>query len=306
MMKSQEQVASAKADGPGAQLRNARTARGLSIDDVARSLNLSPRHIAAIEDEDYQSLPAPTYVRGYLRSYAQLLELSPDKLVAAYQRLPASSRRVDLTAPASVERELTSSHALMKLGTAVVAVVVFGLAAVWWSNHDAGSPVASEGTEVAATHAEETAGGGVERGPETTQAKPDSPTPSPVAAPTITVVDKSAPAPESRKPEPASATSAPVPTPSSVVVEPDAPHARLTLYVHDDSWADVRDARQQRLVYETVPAGRVLTLDGVPPFNVFLGNVDGVRVEVNGRAYDAAKHKRGQVARFTVNPPPTP
>lgn len=78
------------------------------------------------------------------------------------------------------------------------------------------------------------------------------------------------------------------------------------LYVHDDSWADVRDARQQRLIYETIAAGRVVTLEGVAPLQVFLGNVDGVRVEFQGRPYDAARHKRGQIARFTLGAAPNP
>ena len=85
---------------------------------------------------------------------------------------------------------------------------------------------------------------------------------------------------------------------------PNAPTSQLVLYVHEDSWADVRDAQQRRLLYETIPAGRVVSVNGVAPLSVFLGNVEGVTVEFNGKPYDALRHKRGQVARFTLGLPP--
>jgi cytoskeleton protein RodZ len=80
------------------------------------------------------------------------------------------------------------------------------------------------------------------------------------------------------------------------------------LHADQDSWADIRDARQNRLIYETVLAGRVVSLEGVAPLSVFLGNADGVRLEFNGKPFDAGPHKRGPVARFTLgdNAPATP
>jgi cytoskeleton protein RodZ len=77
------------------------------------------------------------------------------------------------------------------------------------------------------------------------------------------------------------------------------------LYALEESWADIRDAGQNKLLYETVAAGRVVMLEGAPPLTVFLGNADGVRLEFNGRPYDVSRHKRGQIARFTLNAPET-
>jgi cytoskeleton protein RodZ len=104
----------------------------------------------------------------------------------------------------------------------------------------------------------------------------------------------------------------PVPAPKPVVTAPDTaaaavaktapagPRVRLVLRTEQDSWADIRDARQNRLLYETIPAGRVVSLEGVAPLSVFLGNVDGVRVEYNGQNFDTSPHKRGPVARFVL------
>ena len=78
------------------------------------------------------------------------------------------------------------------------------------------------------------------------------------------------------------------------------PRSRLVLHAEQESWADVRDARDNKLLYENIPAGRSVSIEGVPPFRVFLGNADGVRVEYNGKNFDFGRYKRGQVARFTL------
>jgi cytoskeleton protein RodZ len=74
----------------------------------------------------------------------------------------------------------------------------------------------------------------------------------------------------------------------------------LVLHFQQDSWADVRDGAQNKLLYTTISAGRVIRLGGTPPFSVYLGNASGVRVEYNGRPVDISRHQRGPIARLTV------
>lgn len=275
--------------GPGQQLRQARLDAQLSVEDVARALQLSARHIAAIERDDYEQLPAATYVRGYLRAYAQLVGIAPERVLDSFNQLPVASRRQGLVPPAPAA-QVTSNDGLIKLGTLAVVGVMLGLAIVWWQGQEpASAPVAPVVPPVAlAPEAEPTP-----TAPEPVPTPPPRAPSEPLPAPRVAAPDKPAERPAPATPAPA--REAPV-----VEIDPDAPRARLVLYVTDDSWADVRDARAQRLIYETVAAGRVVTLDGVPPFQVFLGNAEGVRVELNGRGYDVLRHKRGQVARFTL------
>lgn len=276
----------AKVSGPGAQLRQARTEAHLTIDDVARSLQLSARHIAAIEQDDYERLPAATYVRGYLRAYAQLVGLAPERVLDSFNRLPIANRRQGLTPPAPAT-QITSNDGLIKLGTLAVAGVMLGLAIVWWQGQEPTSaPTVPVVPPVALAP---------ETGPPAADTTPEpAPHPQPEpAAPRAAASEKSPERPATAPPV--------VPRESPLAdIDPNLPRARLVLYVTDESWTDVRDARSQRLIYETVPAGRVVTLEGVPPFQVFLGNAEGVRVEWNGRAYDVSRHKRGQIARFTL------
>ena len=106
-------------------------------------------------------------------------------------------------------------------------------------------------------------------------------------------------------PKPAAAAAKPdervtLRTRKAVEIPPGVPRSRIVLHALQESWADVRDAQDNRLLYENVPAGRRISIEGAAPFSVFLGNADGVRVEFNGKNYDVSRHKRGQAARFTL------
>lgn len=67
--------------GIGDALRSTRERRGLSIDQVAQDTRISPRFLEALEAEQFDELPAPVYVRGFIRSYANYLKIEPQPLL---------------------------------------------------------------------------------------------------------------------------------------------------------------------------------------------------------------------------------
>jgi cytoskeleton protein RodZ len=62
----------------------------------------------------------------------------------------------------------------------------------------------------------------------------------------------------------------------------------------------VQDAEGNRLAYDLVKAGEVLSLQGKAPFRVTLGNAPAVTVQFNGEAFDTLRFSRGRIARFEV------
>jgi transcriptional regulator with XRE-family HTH domain len=94
----------ADAGGVGQQLRSAREARKLSVPEVAQSLKLAPRQVAAIESEDWGALPGNTMIRGFVRNYARVLNLDADALMRG---LDATRMQRTLQLEASAG---TSSH----------------------------------------------------------------------------------------------------------------------------------------------------------------------------------------------------
>ena len=65
----------------GARLRDAREARGLTIDALSRSTRVQPKLLSAIERNDSVVLPPRPYGRGFVRAYASEVGLDPDGTV---------------------------------------------------------------------------------------------------------------------------------------------------------------------------------------------------------------------------------
>ncbi len=68
----------------GAQLRQAREARGLTIEAISRSTRVQQRILSAIEQNDTVSLPPRPYGRGFVRTYASEVGLDPELTVREF------------------------------------------------------------------------------------------------------------------------------------------------------------------------------------------------------------------------------
>jgi len=71
----------------GEELRQAREARGLSLEDAEKATRIRVRYIAALEEGDLDVIPTPVQVRGFLRNYSQFVGLDQEQ---ALSRLDAS------------------------------------------------------------------------------------------------------------------------------------------------------------------------------------------------------------------------
>ncbi|HXF97129.1 MAG TPA: RodZ domain-containing protein [Gaiellaceae bacterium] len=68
----------------GSSLRDARLRQGLDFPELEQRTKIRPKYLRALEEERFDILPAPTYVRGFLRSYASALGLDPQPFVDEY------------------------------------------------------------------------------------------------------------------------------------------------------------------------------------------------------------------------------
>jgi len=73
----------------GLTLREAREALGMSVHDVAERIKFAPRQVEALESNDFAHLPQATFLRGFVRSYARVLQLDEVALIAALPTEPA-------------------------------------------------------------------------------------------------------------------------------------------------------------------------------------------------------------------------
>lgn len=131
----------------GGRLREARERQGLSLDAVESSTRIRKAYLVALESEDYAVLPHPTYVKGFLKTYAKFLNLEVQEVLDLY---PHRDQRPVLTPIARLEKPR------LGLGfwvvTLALLVLVVALAAYLFSNY-AGLriPLLPEGSDAVPT-----------------------------------------------------------------------------------------------------------------------------------------------------------
>jgi len=75
-----------RSNNPGETLRAARTERKMTQLDIAQNLKISVAAVEGIENGLYDRLPGDTFARGYIRSYARLVGLDPNRLALEFDR----------------------------------------------------------------------------------------------------------------------------------------------------------------------------------------------------------------------------
>lgn len=282
--------------GPGPRLRLGREAVNLSIEEVSARLHLDARTIANLEDDRYDQLPAPTFVRGYLRSYARLLNLPAQPIVDGFDRRGLEPPA--LIADISTSDETTSADAPMRIMTVAIVLVLAAGVMLWWKSEIGTEWLSGAPGDSSASNPPLTL--------EPTQPKlepSEAPTESEslslgVAQPAGT--QEPARAPNPRAPENTTATTSPEQplTATGPAVPPGVAH--LVLQVRRESWVEIYDRDGERLYYSTGKAGDVIDVRGAEPIQALIGFADGVLVEYNGRPFDLSAHTTRGLARFKL------
>jgi cytoskeleton protein RodZ len=123
--------------GPGADLKAAREGLQVSIREVADALNLPARVIEALETDDYDRLPPTVFTRGYLRSYARLLELPSDELLARY---PEVTEEVEIAVDSRTGTHMAVSASRKRLLPVSIGVIIVLAMVVWLFGRDQDRP----------------------------------------------------------------------------------------------------------------------------------------------------------------------
>ena len=119
--------------GPGEQLAAERIKKGFSLEDVAGRMHLSTSILEAIEENNFDEITAPIFVKGYLRAYARIVALSEDEMIEQYLDM-YSEEDPPISSTSSMVPELSVKDARIKWTTYLVIVVLGVLLAAWWWN----------------------------------------------------------------------------------------------------------------------------------------------------------------------------
>jgi len=253
----------------GGELRDARMALGLGIEDISASLRIRRVYIAALEEGRVRDLPAPAYALGFVRSYAGALGLDADDMVRRFRDSigPNVARRTDLVFPEPVPERGVPAGAVMLVG----AVLAVGAYVVWynWSatgdrTVDAVPPLPPRIEQVLR--------------------EPEPPPPAPQ-------VEAAAPASQPAVAAPAAArpvASAPGPSAAPAVAPtappPRAEESRVLLRAKADSWIQLRDRQAGTVLLNRVlRAGETYAVPARDGLLLTTGNAGGLEILVDGQ-----------------------
>ncbi|MEQ9926644.1 cytoskeleton protein RodZ [Pectobacterium brasiliense] len=319
---------------PGERLREARERLGLTQQTIAERLCLKITTVRDIEDGTTPADLAPTFLRGYIRSYAKLVHLPEDELLPSVdkQAIPKTIS-VSPMQSFSLKKSRKKRDGWLMTITWLVVLVVLGLTgAWWWQNHQAQQAEINSMVDHASSMQAQTEGQSVplmdNSAPQETAA-PDSAT-----APVSTPVDLSATgsetpstpssastlsaAPSSQSPSHANAAQpagnaqpagdvllgagAVAPAAGTVAETNPAPAAHaLVMTFTADCWLEVTDASGKKLFSGMQRNGGTLNLDGQSPYKLKIGAPAAVQIQFQGKPVDLSRFVRSnQVARLTL------
>jgi len=124
----------------GERIAEARKALKLELEDVAERSRIPLRHLQAIEDSNFEALPASTYSIGFAKTFARMVGLDGEEIAADFraERGETLARRTEYTPfePADPSRVPPSLLAMVALGTAVILLVAYLIWRGGWRNEE--------------------------------------------------------------------------------------------------------------------------------------------------------------------------
>lgn len=104
----------------GAILREAREAKGVTTSKAAAETRIKVQHIEAMEQDDFSGMAAPAYAKGFIKLYAEYLDLDHRPLVEEYTRLHVAEKRSPLAKADFSKDSGEKSHAAMQQLTSIL------------------------------------------------------------------------------------------------------------------------------------------------------------------------------------------
>ena len=167
----------------GMALKSARRQQEMSLADVSRRLNISSDFLASLEAGTFHDLPGPTYVVGFLRSYARLVGIDSDALVDSYRGLEGQAPRIQTYNMPMTARPPQRSGPLV--ASVVVVLAVLAYSGWYWVNGTTQNDVLTTDLATREVTAPTLVGADL---PDLAVTLPDATTPSPTVPATVSPV----------------------------------------------------------------------------------------------------------------------
>ena len=287
-------------DTPGQLLRVHREKKGMSIHEIAKRTNLDIKVVNFIEQDSDEEMPDATYVRGYLRSYAKIVDVDPDHIIALYNS-DSPQPPSEVIPKVKQLSQVTSSDKPVKAFTYLLTLGLVLLLLAWYqSNFIVDTSVVTRSNN---NNSQKYING--------------------VDISYDVVIH-----PSSWKLSDNNSEAEPLTSKSTIYddilrLQSDNGDQTLAIYIEEnerekigtiigtgsdvlylnvkkESWVEVYDANDKKLFLDNASSGQQYSIHGTAPFKVLLGFSPGVTVKFNGMVFNHSRYSINSVARFTL------
>ncbi len=306
---------------------------GYSISQMADALCLSEKTLSNLEDEKFEDLAQPPYIRGYLRNYAKFADQEPDKLIQHYESLRGAD-------PKELEYQFKKSAVIQtrqKKNLSPVLIQVFFLALLlaiitaiamipsvnswikttWdsFSNQTSTQNIENTnnpsllGSMPVPTHLPlpENENKTNDDQPENTDTEVSSTNnsdekPADVIETNNVAINQTAEptTPEKKPADPVTKTpTEPEPLDTSTE-DTSSDNISIKLVFKEDVWLRIKDSNNKTVFEGLNPSGDSKTLNLKKPLTFRVGNAPALSLFVDGKAVDMSTFIKGSVANFTL------
>ncbi|MCW7551897.1 DUF4115 domain-containing protein [Endozoicomonas gorgoniicola] len=267
---------------PGERLQRFREQKRLTTEEVGETLKIPASYIDAIECSAFDKLPGLMFVRGYLRSYARLVDLDPDEIIQRFDQFTGDNGketpRLSEGKDVEIRRQVSP---VVSIGGAISVIAILLVVAFSYYNWGGGrvantSAVAEVSESPAVPEPEPELIVGNPTHP-VTEAAPEQDDQEEQPADSVQPDEELiAPAVSDNAPETAQTTEQEVSGIAPVELAlPDETH--LVIRFIEDCWIQVRDMAGKSLYTDVQKAGSTLDLEVPDTIQVRFGNVAGVQ-----------------------------
>jgi cytoskeleton protein RodZ len=251
----------------GNLLFSRRQAKDLTIKDAARELRIDSLIIKKLENDEFESIGAPVFVKGYLRQYAEILGLTIDEVINLYEKdNPDQSYQPIVNEAEEQIRKYVLTPKLMVIAILAILIILLGWAI--FSNLPQNSPL---------------------------PARQDN---------QITIIEPNLVIEEVVEEEVTELTNE---TDELEVIEPNlviekVAEVRLKVNYNGACWTEIYDAYGNTLFYDLGNNDQDVIVSGVAPLDVLFGAIDQVNnVVVDDQDFIMPMTaRRGSVLRFEI------
>ena len=270
----------------GKELAKIRLEKKLSIKEIAREIRIEPSVIKKIEKNDFESIGAPVFVKGYLRQYASFIEMDADEVLEKYNQLNLkedASPIINDSVQQLSKFIVTPKVIIFSISSIAISMILWFLFS-YFTKQDKGfeSNVITNNVELDLNQEPSNVTEAEEIEPELNESQD--------LTESIAVIENQ---------EPSNVTEA-------VTIEPvvvkERPSIALTMNYRGLCWAEVYDSDGNQIFYGFGDADNDVNVTGIGPLDVTLGAADElISIQVNEQDYSIIDPvRRGEVLRFQI------